>query len=290
MSGSSRSAARSASLNESVCVLHLALVDQALLVLVHELDRILDRDDVILPRPVDVVDHRAERRRLARAGRTGDEHQPLVQLAELQDVRRQPELLGGQDLRRDDAEDRAGPLRSAKTFDAEAREPGDLVGEVGVVPIGELLAVLLRHDRRQQLDDHRLRSSGATAGSSGCMRPSLRIIGARPDATDAGRTRRPRPSRGRAGRWGARRSRLGYLADFDDVVVLTIRVRSRGFDVAEDFGLPRPVAQPIAALRAIDANRCRSRARRSTAAPTRTAAWPRRSRDRAPPRSRQSPP
>ena len=27
---------------------HLALVDQALLVLVHELDRILDRDDVIL--------------------------------------------------------------------------------------------------------------------------------------------------------------------------------------------------------------------------------------------------
>ena len=48
MSGSSRSAARSASLNESVCVLHLALVDQALLVLVHELDRILDGDDVIV--------------------------------------------------------------------------------------------------------------------------------------------------------------------------------------------------------------------------------------------------
>ena len=48
MSGSSRSAARSASLNDVGVRVHLALVDQALLVLVHELDRILDRDDVVV--------------------------------------------------------------------------------------------------------------------------------------------------------------------------------------------------------------------------------------------------
>jgi hypothetical protein len=66
MSGSSRSAARSASLNERCGCADLALVDQAALVLVHELDRILDRDDVIGAGPVDVVDHRAERRGLAR--------------------------------------------------------------------------------------------------------------------------------------------------------------------------------------------------------------------------------
>ena len=153
MSGSSRSAARSASRNESVCVPHFALIDQALLVLVDELDRILDRDDVIVARLVDVVDHRAERRRLAGAGRSGHEHEPLVQLAELQDVRRQPELLRGQDLGRDDAEHRARALAIREHVGAEARQPDNLVGEVGVVPGVELRAVLLRHDRLEQRVD-----------------------------------------------------------------------------------------------------------------------------------------
>ena len=47
----------------------LALIHEALLVLVHELDRVLDRDDVIGAVLVDEVDHRRERRRLARARR-----------------------------------------------------------------------------------------------------------------------------------------------------------------------------------------------------------------------------
>ena len=50
MSGSSRSAARSAVLEAVGVGVHLALVDQALLVLVHELDRILDGDDVVAAR------------------------------------------------------------------------------------------------------------------------------------------------------------------------------------------------------------------------------------------------
>ncbi len=52
----------------------LALVHEALDVLVNELDRIFDRDDVVGAVLVDVVDHRGERRRLARPGRTG--HRP----------------------------------------------------------------------------------------------------------------------------------------------------------------------------------------------------------------------
>ena len=50
---------------------HLALTHEALLVTVHELDRVLDRDDVRLAAAVDLVDARREGRRLARAGRTG---------------------------------------------------------------------------------------------------------------------------------------------------------------------------------------------------------------------------
>jgi predicted alpha/beta-hydrolase family hydrolase len=43
----------------------LALVDDAALVAMQELDRILDGEDVVVPRPVDLVDHRGERGRLA---------------------------------------------------------------------------------------------------------------------------------------------------------------------------------------------------------------------------------
>ena len=48
---------------------HFALVHQAVLVLVDVLDRILDRQDVLVPLGVDLVQHRRQRRRLAAAGR-----------------------------------------------------------------------------------------------------------------------------------------------------------------------------------------------------------------------------
>ena len=47
----------------------LTLVDDAALVAVQDLDRVLDRDDVLAARLVDVADDRRERRRLAGAGR-----------------------------------------------------------------------------------------------------------------------------------------------------------------------------------------------------------------------------
>src|ERR687896_493386 len=55
----------------------LALRDDAALVRVYELDRVLDRDDVVGAHPVDQIDQRAERRRLSRAGRSGDENEPF---------------------------------------------------------------------------------------------------------------------------------------------------------------------------------------------------------------------
>ena len=55
--------------------MNLALVDQRLLALVHELDRILDRNDVIGLVVVHIVDHARKRRRLTRAGRTRNENE-----------------------------------------------------------------------------------------------------------------------------------------------------------------------------------------------------------------------
>ena len=60
----------------------LALVDDALLVVVQELDRVLDREDVLVARLVDLVDDRGERRRLARARRARDEHDAARLLGE----------------------------------------------------------------------------------------------------------------------------------------------------------------------------------------------------------------
>ena len=82
----------------------LALVDDAHPVVVQELDRVLDREDVLGAAAVDVVDQRRERRRLARAGRAGDEDEPARLVGEQLDVLREPELVERPDVGRDHAE------------------------------------------------------------------------------------------------------------------------------------------------------------------------------------------
>ena len=78
----------------------LALVDDAALVDVDELDRVLDRDDVLVAVAVDLVEHRGEGRRLAGAGRARDEDQAAVLLGELRDAVGQAEPLEAREPRR----------------------------------------------------------------------------------------------------------------------------------------------------------------------------------------------
>ena len=85
-----RAASRAARRRTSaVCVPISRWLTSALLARVHELDRILERDDVPRVRPVDVVDQRGERRRLAGAGRPADQHQAVLEVGELRHDRRQ---------------------------------------------------------------------------------------------------------------------------------------------------------------------------------------------------------
>ena len=59
--------------------IELALIDDALLVAEQVLDRVFDGEDVARPVDVAMVDHRRQRRRLAGAGRAGDQHEsPLL--------------------------------------------------------------------------------------------------------------------------------------------------------------------------------------------------------------------
>ena len=108
---------------EALCVVaDLALVDHALLVAVQELDRVLDREDVLLALLVDLVDHRRQRRGLAGSGRTRHEHEATRLLHHLVDHRRQPELVDRLDLGGDQAERRADRGALHVGVDPEAPE------------------------------------------------------------------------------------------------------------------------------------------------------------------------
>ena len=121
MSGSSRSAARSALREAAGVAVDLALVHEAALVLVDVLDRILDGEDVIVALGVDLVDHRGERRRLAAAGRTGDQHQAARPLGERGEHRREPEVAERADLLGNQSVDRADRAALVEHVAAEAR-------------------------------------------------------------------------------------------------------------------------------------------------------------------------
>jgi hypothetical protein len=120
-------------------------------VAVQELDRILDREDVLRAVAVDLVDDRGERRRLTGAGRAGDEHEPAGLLGE--DVQRlgDPELLERLQLRRNQTERRADRLALEVRVDAEAREPGNRVREVELAIQLEMLLLLARQNAVQEL-------------------------------------------------------------------------------------------------------------------------------------------
>jgi hypothetical protein len=104
---------------------HLALVDDRLAVAVEELDRILDRHHVRAARPVDVVDHRRERRALAAAGRAGDQHEPRSS-RRCASAPRQAELVDRPDLHRDDAQDQPTVPRCWKMLQRNRPRPGTL--------------------------------------------------------------------------------------------------------------------------------------------------------------------
>ena len=131
---------------------HLALVDQAVLERVHELDRVLHRDHVVVARLVEQVDERGERRGLARARRPAHDHQPLVVVGDLGEVRRQPDLgRGGRPLG-DHAEDTVHALLVDEHVRAVAARGRDVVAEVELALRLHALPLRLAQD----LAHHRL--------------------------------------------------------------------------------------------------------------------------------------
>jgi hypothetical protein len=74
------------SFRKRTCIdVDFALRDERLLVAMQKLDRVFDGDDVSAARGVDAIDHRRERCRFARTGRSGDEDQSTAFFGDLID-------------------------------------------------------------------------------------------------------------------------------------------------------------------------------------------------------------
>ena len=128
----------------------LPLVHDAALVAVQELDRVLDRHDVVLPRAVDQVDHRRERGRLSRPGRAGDEDETARLVGELLERRRDAELLERLQLRRDHSEGSAETFPLEIDVDTKAGQSRNRVRHVQLPLDLEVLLLLRRHHAIEQ--------------------------------------------------------------------------------------------------------------------------------------------
>ena len=118
-------------LAEAVCIgADLALVDDAALVHVLELDRVFHRHDVRRARRVHTVDDRREGRRLARTGRPAHEHETTRKVRQINELFGQTELSDRLDLGRDDSKGGAEAALVLEDVHAEARDIADGIGEV----------------------------------------------------------------------------------------------------------------------------------------------------------------
>ncbi len=125
---------------------HLPLADCRQLVLVQNLYRVLDRDDMALTRPVDVVDHGGQRGGLATPGRSCHEDEAALFVGEAPDGLGQAQLAEGPGMRPDQPEDHPDRAALPVAVDPEAPEVRDGVREVGLVRLVEVLPGPRLHD------------------------------------------------------------------------------------------------------------------------------------------------
>ncbi len=137
----------------------LPLVDQALVLGEHELDRVFEREDVFAVGAVDVVEHRADGGALARARHAGEEHHALIEHAEPLDALRQEEALEVGDRVVDAAGDHAHRPLLREQIHAESPLHAihhARVREVDAPLLLEDPPLPLAHDRRAELPHPRV--------------------------------------------------------------------------------------------------------------------------------------
>src|SRR5262249_19321811 len=129
-----------------------SLIDVALLVPMKKLNRIFDRHYMAGSGPVYVVNHRGQRRGLARPGRSGYQDQSASFIGDLFDDRRQAELLNGPGGSWNHAEHNADGAALLEHIAPEAAQSGNAVGDVYLSVLAEPLLLPIVHDRKRHRD------------------------------------------------------------------------------------------------------------------------------------------
>ncbi len=122
------------------------LIDQAFLGLVHKFNRVFNRQNVTVVVFIDVIDHRRQRRRLARTGWPGDQHDAARILANVLENLRAVQLFQRQHLGRNSPKNRTGASLLVKGIDAETRQIGNFKGEIALQGFFIDLALAVVHD------------------------------------------------------------------------------------------------------------------------------------------------
>ncbi len=126
--------------------MHLALVDQRFLGLVYEFDRIFDRQNMIRLILIDVVDHRGQRRRFTRPGRSGDEHDTARMHRNVLENRWRAQIVERQYFRRNRTKHSGRTAVLIEGVDAKTCQLRYLKREIGLQKLFVVLALLVIHD------------------------------------------------------------------------------------------------------------------------------------------------
>jgi hypothetical protein len=124
----------------------LALVDQAFLRLVHEFDRVFDRQDVAVFGLIEVVHHGRERGRFAGTRGTGHEHQAARLERQIAKNLRGIELLEREDFARNGTKGRGRATVLVEGVHTKTRQPLDLEGKIDLQELLVGLALRIVHD------------------------------------------------------------------------------------------------------------------------------------------------
>ena len=155
---------------------HFALGDVATLRLEDVFDRILQRDDVLAPLQVHLLDERGQRGRFSAADRTGDEDQAILIARQQLQCSGKPELVHRSHSRVDDAENQidAQPL----PHHAGPKTPELIrVGEVRIAALGPAASCADRKENLRPAPRFLSAVSRGASGQIGCSVPCNRQIG-----------------------------------------------------------------------------------------------------------------
>ena len=130
------------------------VIHDAALALVDELDRVLDRDDVVLTGKVRLVDDGRKRGRLAASRWPGDQDQAPGERGQLGDDLGKAQFGAGDDLAGDLPKHRPAAELLLEEIGAVTGNSRDLIGKIDIARLFELLDLVFRGD----FVDHRLQA------------------------------------------------------------------------------------------------------------------------------------